>query len=295
MMSYEEFHTSQRRHRATKISPNGEVKSEMPQQSVTKNKEMRENSGDSQRVISPKGNGPLMRNSLGNLVESREVQMVLIVLIYSDLIASTFRLLIIQDQQRHISSTDNELGEDESFSILLRALESFTGFTLFFFMLEIGALMFSFGPRFFTHLGYGTDALIITLCLASELFRLGNIMVRLLGFFRIWRVARLVSTILWLAQAEHTKTKSCLRDEQRRGERLCSRVNFLEESSKNEISHRKQVEKTLQGYKDEVETLAEALKIAAFDVAGAAHEIAPEQKIRDNLFVDKDGDEFFDN
>ena len=48
----------------------------------------------------------------------------------------------------------------------------------------------------------------------------------------------------------------------------------------------------LRGYKDEVETLSEALKIAAIDVAEAAQQQLMED---DGVFVDDEDDEFFDD
>ena len=73
---------------------------------------------------------------------------------------------------------------------------------------------------------------------------------------------------------------------------------LLQDSLQRSIEARKSVELMLKGYKDEVETLSEALKIAALDVAESARdEFMAEEEAGmyegEEGEIDEEGDEFF--
>jgi hypothetical protein len=70
---------------------------------------------------------------------------------------------------------------------------------------------------------------------------------------------------------------------------------LAEDALKREIESRKRVESMLRGYKDEVETLSEALKIAAVDIAEAAmdqmREDAEGELVGEDEFFEEGGGE----
>ena len=72
---------------------------------------------------------------------------------------------------------------------VLRVVQSFTGFTLFFFMLELLVLMGTYRGEFFLHIGYLTDLGVVLVCAYGEVDGWGK-EVRVLGFVRFWRVVR---------------------------------------------------------------------------------------------------------
>lgn len=119
---------------------------------------------------------------------------------------------------------------------------------------------------------------------------------RLLGVLRIWRVFRLVNTLLDREKRAHDSTRDVLEQEQlvrlmrqskgdhlrtdecvllcvcdtQKALQLATEKTAAEQSLKREYESRDGLEKLLQGYKDEVETLKEALNIAAEAVAEAS-------------------------
>jgi len=288
-VSFEEFHTVRKRQRSQEASKHEGAlypNEDRSRSGSTKSKSLGTKELPAAEQKEGMGN---IRQSLGRLLEQQEVQLITTALIYLDLIASTFRIVL---QGKANFTEDENHRPDEGSESIHWLIRSFTSFTLFFFMIEIASLIFAFGTRCFWHLGYVADIIIIMLCLSSELTSSESKAIRLLGFLRIWRFSRLVSTTLDMAQDQHNATKSCLQEAQQHGEKLRAKVSFLEERNMNEIEHRKEVEKMLQGYKEEVEMLGEALKIAAFDVAGAA--IKDFQQKGHVSPLDHEDDEFFD-
>lgn len=99
--------------------------------------------------------------SSSKLLELPEVQSLVLLLIYVDLLSTTFLLLLSSDQGLDLISF---MSPSVRYS-LMRAVESFSGFTLFFFLLELGILLFTHGARFLSHAGYLLDGTILSLCL----------------------------------------------------------------------------------------------------------------------------------
>jgi len=109
-------------------------------------------------------------------------------------------------------------------------------------------------------MGYLLDLGIIGVCLVAEVKGVGK-EVRMLNFFRVWRLIRLVNSMLGEAKAEHNDTLGVLRLEQTKYKELQVERVLLQDSLQREAEARKSVEQMLKGYKDEVETLSEALKV----------------------------------
>lgn len=232
--------------------------------------------------------------NVGKSLETNEVQFVISTLIYFDLIASIIMLLM--DDKYITVHPEIEETVYQGESILTRLISSFQSFALFCFVLEIGALFYAFRFSVLSHCGYCLDIIIVFFIIYDDVYDIHNFPPRLLGLLRIWRVARLVTTSLDQAQVSHDETKANLRNMKGKMEKLRAESEQLEESSRAEIDLRKQVEKMLQGFKDEVDTLKEALQIAALDVAGTAEEEFNERRKEESetKYMDEEGDEYYD-
>jgi len=99
------------------------------------------------------------RETLGNFLESRDTQIVVILLILLDVSSAVLvKFFELQEVDYGIVlSTFNHL------------LQSFTGFTLVLFLLELGTLVVLFGTKFFGHLGYCLDLVVLGAILYWEL------------------------------------------------------------------------------------------------------------------------------
>ncbi|CAM9389413.1 unnamed protein product [Phaeothamnion confervicola] len=200
---------------------------------------------------------------MGQFVESTEVQLVVAVLVLADIAANNALLLLP-------SKDDSKLAAMAFLPAARNLLQSFTAFTLFFFALELAVLLVSFRRRFFRQWGYCYDLCVIAVCLHAEAagwprtFRLS------LTALRCWRVLRLFHAALAAETDAHKATCGQLAAERRRAAEAVAAAARLEESGRRELESRKRVEAMLRGYKDEVDTLNEALKIAAASVMRTA-------------------------
>lgn len=214
--------------------------------------------------------------TIGQIAESDEVQVAILFLIFFDLISSS-GLLVLSDW--------NDGSDEITSTFLCKFLHSVTIFTLFSFLLELIALILSFGvKRFFMHKGYALDFCVILICLCVEMY-ISSILgdedsnavnrgmvtagkeVRLLGFVRVWRIVRIVESTVSKSELQHQSAKSILEEQLLQMEELRVSLTWATERAKRETDARRQVEKMLQHYKEEVDILNEALKLAAIDLA----------------------------
>jgi len=223
-------------------------------------------------------------NDKGKLMELFEVQLLVLTCIGLDIFFSVLELIMTYNDTSGLLPLSAHMS-------LLRVIQSFTGFTLFFFLLEIITLMVTFKEDFFVHVGYLLDTFVVATCIFCEIDGWGK-EIRLLNFLRVWRLLRLVQSMLNEVRNEHEDTKSVLRLEQIKVKEGVAEKAVLQDSLKRELEARRRVEGMLRGYKDEVETLSEALKIAAIDVAQAAQQQMMEDDEEDE---DEEGDRFFDD
>ncbi|CAM9650635.1 unnamed protein product, partial [Chrysoparadoxa australica] len=208
---------------------------------------------------------------IGQFLELYEVQLFMVMLILLDVVLSTMGSLITQGQSSNMAEAQAEAAVLEAWgwSTVHRTVEAITGFTVFLFAFELAALAVAFRSGFTRHLGYMLDAALVLLMVLEEINGHSR-EVRLLGVLRSWRVVRLVNTLL-AAERENTEgVRKELQLEQKKLQELHISNTKLEEASRREADSRKRVEQLLRGYKDEVDTLNEALKIAALDIAEAA-------------------------
>jgi hypothetical protein len=195
---------------------------------------------------------------LGNFLEMSEMQVVVIVLIIFDSFASFLQVSLLSEGE---SSANLEL--------TMKLLKSFTTFTVFFFALEIIALLISFRLKLLGHLGYLIDILVVGFEL-SEAIKGTGIQYRVLNILRFWRLIRLFQSLVNLERDAHNDTLKLLEGIQLKKQFLEEKIQLLTDDLRKEQEARVSIEDILQNYKEEVDTLNEALKIAAMDIAEVA-------------------------
>ena len=175
-------------------------------------------------------------------------------------------------------SNDSTVIEDEKFNmitiiykylknaLLLNMLKAFSSFALTISCIECLGILLVFKSDAITHFGYLTDFLVLGLQMYLEMKGAGK-ETRLLNFFRIWRVLRLMYAWVNIEKENHEITKeSLMKCEESNKQSQMTAAKFEGELGQ-EREARKAIEDMLSSYKEEVDTLNEALKIAAQDIA----------------------------
>ena len=94
--------------------------------------------------------------------------------------------------------------------------------------------------------------------------------IRLLGFLRLWRLSRLHETLVAAERARTEEKAQEARTERERALRAEVERARLEGVAAESANARQRLEKMARAFKDEIDTLNEALVIAARDIAEAA-------------------------
>ncbi|RHY82489.1 hypothetical protein DYB35_001460 [Aphanomyces astaci] len=210
--------------------------------------------------------------AIGAFIEWRETQAVMIALVVLDVAAAVASLVLDLLAQTGVVMPP----------ILGQLLQSFGGFTLILFMIELAVLIWVFQLAFFTHIGYGIDFGVVVSSFSWELSRQSKGL-RLLGVFRLWRIFRLVNTFLNDERSQHAATANLLEIEKQvphvslppfplrfyygqAVDAAALKLQRLEDALEKEYQAKTTLNLALQEYKDEVDTLKEALTIAAMSV-----------------------------
>jgi hypothetical protein len=199
-----------------------------------------------------------LRQRLGALAEAPEVQVLVVILVVFDWVAAVLQMLVAA----------GALGDAEGLRNVARFLDYASAFTLLAFVLEMVLLLVSFGASIVDHIGYTLDVAVVGLSVYIQL-SYGSLAVRLLGALRLWRVARILSSVVAAQEEAHRLTKEELEEELQRCEDTEAARQALEAALAREAASRRRVEEMLASYKEEVDTLREALQIAAVSVAEA--------------------------
>lgn len=208
-------------------------------------------------------------NLLGSFLEMYQMQTFLIVMILFDTLVSFLEIFLLS--QREYFSEINASFPDfiSRFNVALDALKAITTFNLYFFGVEILAILFVFGLSTLGHYGYLLDSVIIGGQIYLGFHGAGR-ETRLLNFFRLWRLMRLLTAMVNVEKELHEETKEKLIVTSEALQKCEREIKVLESDIIKERGARDAVEQMLQGYKEEVDTLNEALKIAAMDIAEVA-------------------------
>ena len=158
---------------------------------------------------------------------------------------------------------------DGNFNPFYKTTRSFTTFTLLFYVFELILALIVFGFGIFGHWGYLLDIAITGVQVYGEYHGMGK-ETRILNFFRFWRLIRLFNSMVSIEKGLHEQTLAKLEKSDEEVRRLQVDNTNLKTDIIKEKEARKSIEEMLQSYKDEVDTLNEALKIAAMDIAEVA-------------------------
>ncbi|KAG2527168.1 hypothetical protein JM18_003984 [Phytophthora kernoviae] len=208
-----------------------------------------------------------LQDTLGAILETTEAQMVTILLIALDVCCTAVemhlhnqeQLAVVLQQLNNVGKTSvasSSVAESLLMRIATRLVESFMGFTLFLFLIELAVLLATFRQKFFAHAGYVLDLMVVSVSLTVELYAQT-------------KVLRMVRRLIDRERRAHDATHLLLEQEQVRLIHVRMQKNASQESLKREYESREGLEQLLRSYKDEIVTLKEALQIAAQAVAKA--------------------------
>lgn len=139
------------------------------------------------------------------------------------------------------------------------------------FSLEILCVYLAFGMRTMGHIGYLTDFLVVGSQVYLETKGVGCES-KLSNFLRLWRVARLFAANIALEKESQQAIENQVAILEDRLRNLEIEKETVGVELLKEKEARVSVEALLQNYKEEVDTLNEALKIAAMDIAEVAQD-----------------------
>jgi len=196
---------------------------------------------------------------IGDVLEMHQMQIFIIILIFLDTVAS-FSIFILKNDDTIVPASISN-----TFQSMLGWVTSVSSSLL---CLEILAIFISFKAKVLTHLGYLLDSFI---CLIQIiLYKNIGIYSTLLNFLRLWRLIRLISSMV---DIEHNLQLECTRQLEEREVKLLhlqDEIRLLQDDIQKDKLTRTSLEAALMRYKEEVETLNEALTIAAEDIAEVA-------------------------
>ena len=201
---------------------------------------------EAESVVSEKENRG--KKEAGMLLEMEEVQCATVVLIFADV-----GMTMLQT-----STWFDGLGR------------SFRGFAAFAFFFELVGLFVVFGVDFFRHPGYVYDVVVVLMTLKCHFDNSRPPGVAALA--RLWRLYRLHATVVEKGRRHQDQLQARLQDEETKSLKLQIDVASLNGALDEAKSAKKRLEAMCKAYKDEIDTLNEALAIAAMDVAEAADE-----------------------
>ena len=204
-----------------------------------------------------------------DFLEMHQMQSFVVAVLFLDTFASFLEIYVSREklyQRRSVGTA----AMSPLVEMILTGVHSFTAFSIIFFSIEIMSVLIVFRTSIIGHLGYGTDLVIVGLQLYLELSRGVGRESRILNIFRIWRALRLFNSLVSVEKDLHGKTieRFTMKDADCRKLRI--EVQRLEADLIKEREAKDAVEEMLLTYKDEVDTLNEALKIAAMDIAEVA-------------------------
>jgi len=280
MLTFDEFHAVNNRERQRKLNSENTVKSPSSDKTPpivntfdANGKEDSKTPPTSTSILSSTING------LGEFLEMYQMQGLYALLV----IADTFVCIADLAIQCHAHHTPSIM-KSTNLQVLVHVLHSTHSFTTAFFFIEIATVFIIFGFPMFTHWGYLLDVLVTLHHLYLNYLGYSTY-ARLLNVFRFWRMVRLFNALIGMEQDLHKKTQQTVVKYELEMKRLSLENNSLRSDIEREKEAKDAIEEMLVNYKDEVDTLNEALKIAAMDIAEVA------QAEDDFELSDEEGDE----
>lgn len=149
---------------------------------------------------------------------------------------------------------------------ILSVFQAFSTFANVFFAIELVLSYFAFGLALLGHWGYMLDTLVISCQLSWEYVGIGH-QTRVLNILRVWRLFRLVTALIGVEKESNASLQAEVALRTATIASLEAKIADHDMEIKKEKESRKAIEGMLLNYKEEVDTLNEALKIAAMDIA----------------------------
>ena len=205
---------------------------------------------------------------LDDFLEMPQMQSFVVLMLLLDTFAATMELYLLKLNLSRVLNSDASGFPINDF--LLAAVHYFTSFSIFFFAIEIFSVMVVFKSSSMGHVGYVIDFIIIWLQLCLELSGTAGRETRLLNIFRVWRTMRLFNSMIDVEKRLHSETLNKLNRKDIDCRKLTLDLHRLEIDLNKEREAKDSIEDMLIAYKEEVDTLNEALKIAAMDIAEVA-------------------------
>jgi hypothetical protein len=232
---------------------------------------------------------------IGEILELFQMQIV-----YIALLILNFPLAILSLHLSHAPVNTSVTFLFQNKDVLLSMILALRTFSSYFFGVEILCVLLTFRFATFTHAGYITDMITIIFQGYLENEEYGVVAV-CFSVFRFWRLFRLFNTSI---TAEKNLQDAILMKLEI-SEEAYRKLTFEKENIALELLKEKEarvsVENMLTSYKEEVDTLNEALKIAAMDIAEVADadedllQSDDERTLEDDRDgVGEDGDTFSD-
>lgn len=288
-MSFDEFQTATSRGKSKELLKSGD----MLKGNVKKRKNVVKSSSKQSTAPPPQKS---TFQHLGDFLETTTMQFFVISMIFLDTFSAFLGMFFC---------CNKDFFEESTRLLIQTILRRICGFCTFAFAIEILLVLLTFQTSTIGHLGYFSDICVVAIQLYTEMYqgkgeaRCGDIAVianpkslknssfpeRFLNIFRLWRVARLFHVLITVERDLHTTTKTRLEEKIVELQKCEVDVKRLENDVTKERDARSSVESMLQGYKEEVDTLNEALKIAAMDIAEVA------QADDDYLLSDDEGED----
>lgn len=140
---------------------------------------------------------------------------------------------------------------------------------LSFQLFELLLQMCIFRDRFFSHWGYAFDTILLITRLLNNysILATNRHHLHLLSFLRVWRFVRVVQAYVAIEVRKHLRAKRKLAMQIESTNEWKWKATLTEEDVQREKRLSRQSRDVVKGYQEEIDTLREALKIAAQDVA----------------------------
>lgn len=219
--------------------------------------------------------------TVGNFLEMHEIQGLTLLFLLLDTFAAFAELSIA-------NNNDFNPSEPNVFTLFANISHSLSSFFVFFFGFEVFSLLVAFRLRMFGHLGYVVDMVVVGVQIWAVSVGMFAVECHILNIFRMWRVIRLFQSMVSVEIEAHNEARVALQSMSVKKKKLEEEVEKTALNLKKEQEARSSVEGMLQDYKDEIDTLNEALKIAALDIAEVA-------QAEDDFFLSDDEGEGLDD
>jgi hypothetical protein len=204
------------------------------ERSRTKNAASEETKASSEEPVKPKSkpkastpSEPASKFGLGEFLEMHEMQAVVFCLLLMDSFASFAEVGASAYEGADQSQADMH-------ELMLKLIRAFTSFTVFFFALELLALLVAFRFKFIGHIGYIIDTIVVGIQLHFAINGDGGIQWRVLNLFRFWRLLRLFQSMLNVEREAHEGTKRSIENLQYKRQSLESKLKSAQEDLEKE-------------------------------------------------------------